>query len=275
MYIQLQNFGKESSLKSIHYEGKYECAERIHQFPEIVLVLEGSVEITVDGVCETANAGDIAVITPFRIHSFKTPDYCKIWIGVFSTDFTHDFLSGEYAYHSGVSAVFTPTRSLFDYAKEHLPPKYDEPIILDTNQATYGSLKAFVYVVFDEYSRFVPKERVDLRSNAISLVLLYMSKNYRKDISLISMSKELGYSPTYISHCISVIPNMNFRKLINSLRIDHAKLALAGEDVRMIDVAIESGFSCERTFNRAFVEIVGIPPSKYRKSLKIKKEKGK
>ena len=67
MYIQLQNFGYNSSVKSMYYDGTYECVERIHQFPEIVVVMGGEVEITVDGKTELARSGDVAVITPFRI----------------------------------------------------------------------------------------------------------------------------------------------------------------------------------------------------------------
>ena len=266
MYIQLQNFGYNSSVKSMYYDGIYECVERIHQFPEIVLVMEGEVEITVDGKTERAKVGDMAVITPFRIHSFKTPVSCKIWIGVVSGDFVDAFVSSDDAYDVGKNAVFTPSRSLFDYVCEHLPPKYDDPVVLDGDIVAYRSVKALAYSVFEEYSRLVPHEKKHVKEDALSATMLYMSKHFTEDISLISVAEALGYTPTYVSHCIAVIPGMNFRKLLNSLRVDKAKPYILRGNLKMIDVALECGFSCERSFNRAFLSVTGMTPSQYRRT---------
>ena len=266
MYIQLQNFGHNSSVKSMYYDGIYECVERIHQFPEIVCVMAGEVELTVDGKTERARAGDVAVITPFRIHSFKTPEYCKIWIGVISSDFAEDFISGNNIYTKGDFAVFIPTKSLFDYLCSHLPPKYDNPVVLDGDASAYRQVKALVYSVFEEYTRLVPQSKENVKRDALSSTLLYMSEHFSEDISLISVAEALGYTSTYISHCISVIPGMNFRKLLNSLRVDRAKLYILKGNRKMIDIALECGFSGERSFNRAFLEIAGMTPSNYKKS---------
>ena len=266
MYIQLQNFGHNSSVKSMYYDGVYECVERIHQFPEIVLVMDGEVEITVDGKTERAVAGDMAVITPFRIHSFKTPVSCKIWIGVVSGDFVDAFISSDDACDVGEKAVFTPTRSLFDYAYEHLPPKYDDPVVLDGDIVTYRRVKALVYAVFEEYTRVVSHEKKRVKEDALSAIMLYMSKHFTDNISLISVAEALGYTSTYVSHCIAIIPGMNFRKLLNSLRVDKAKPYILKGNLKMIDVALECGFSCERSFNRAFLSVTGMTPSEYRRT---------
>lgn len=269
LYIQVQNFGYNSSIKSTWHEGKYECIERIHQFPEIVYILAGSVEITVDGVLETATAGDIAVITPFRAHSFHTPDYCKIWIGVISCDFADDFISGDNLHISGTRAVFTPSVSLSNYVTDHLSAPYRTQNNIKKGSIYYRSIKALVYVVFEEYTRTVPQISTKLNKSALVSVLLYMSEHFREDIDLSGVCAALGYTTTYISHCIAVIPNMNFRKLLNSLRVDYAKNLLISKDFKIIDIAIECGFSGERTFYRAFLEIAGTSPNNYRKSHKI------
>ena len=270
MYIQLQNFGYNSSVKSTYHEGRYECAERIHQFPEIVSVIEGSVEITVDGVTETANAGDIAVITPFRAHSFHTPDHCKIWIGVVSSDFAEDFISGDALHLCGERAVFTPSLSLSNYVTAHFPDRSDTQTIVDKDSVKYRSIKALVYAVLEEYIRTVPQVSAkQMKSPALVSVLLYMGEHFKENIDLSSVSAALGYTPTYVSHCISAIPNINFRKLLNSLRIDHSKLLLISKEFKLIDIALECGFTSERTFYRAFSEIVGITPTEYRTSKAI------
>ncbi|MBR2474855.1 MAG: helix-turn-helix transcriptional regulator [Clostridia bacterium] len=265
MYIQLQNFGYNSSIKSTYHEGKYECIERIHQFPEIAFVIQGSVEITVDGVTEVANAGDLAVITPFRAHSFHTPEYCNIWIGVISSDFAADFISGDNLHVSGTSAVFTPSLSLSNYVTEHFPAPAETQTNLELDNIRYRSVKALVYAVFEEYTRTVPQVSTKLKKNALVTLLLYMSEHFKENINLATVAYALGYTQTYISHCIATIPNMNFRKLLNSLRVDYAKNLLISKEFKLIDIAYEAGFLGERSFYRAFSEIVGMTPTEYRK----------
>jgi len=265
LYIQLQNFGGKSSLKSLFREGIYECAERIHQFPEIVLVIDGEVVITVDGKDEVARRGDIAVITPFRTHSFRTPEYCKIWIGVVSGDFTEEFLSGERVYQNAERAVFTASASLFNYVLEHLPGGYDEPYVISGDISLYRQVKAISCAVLEEYMRKVPQNGTSLKNNALSSTLVYISEHFTENISLESVARSLGYTATHISHSISVLPGMNFRKLVNSLRVDMAKMLIIRGGLKMLDVAIECGFSGERSFNRAFLELVGVTPSEYKR----------
>ena len=113
---------------------------------------------------------------------------------------------------------------------------------------------------------YIPQSKENVKRDALSSTLLYMSEHFSEDISLISVAEALGYTSTYISHCISVIPGMNFRKLLNSLRVDRAKLSILKGNLKMIDIALECGFSGERSFNRAFLEIAGMTPSNYKKS---------
>lgn len=265
MYIQLQNFGSNSSIKSTYHSGKYQCVERIHQFPEIVYIIDGSVEITVDGKKETAKKGDLAVITPFRAHSFHTPEYCNIWIGVISNDFVSDFISGSGISISGERAVFTPSRSLSLYVTEHFPSPSEIPKNLVFGAEHYRSIKALAYAVFEEYTRTVPQITTTLKKNALTSILLYMSEHFREDIALTDVATALGYTPNYISHCILALPNMSFSKLLSSLRVDYSKNLLISTDHKMLDIALECGFRTERSFYRAFMDIVGSTPNTYRR----------
>ena len=266
MYVQLENFGHSSSLKSLYCEGKYECAERIHQFPEMVCVLEGELEITVDGTATVAKAGDLAVITPFRRHSFSTPVSCNVWIGVISLDIAEDFIADGSMYANTSAAVFTPSRSLFEYVRDRLPERHERHVSLKDSKKEYRSIRALTYAIFEEYTRLVPQERAHVKgTSALASVLIYLSGHYTEDITLESVANALGYSPTHVSHCISVIPDMSFRGLINSMRTDKAKTLLLKSELRMIDISVECGFASERSFNRAFLAATGMTPSEYRK----------
>ena len=264
MYINYQNFGFNAAAKTRYFYGKNEYPDRIHQLPEILCIMEGSFELTVDGVTETAQAGDICVITPFRTHSWHTPNSCTVWQLVISMDFVSDFLSGENMYISGTNAVFTPSHALFRYVTEIFPKPHAMQSNIDTSSYEYHRIKSIVCAVFSEYMNRVSRHSARLNNNAITKLLVYLNEHFTEDIDLDKVSEELGYNKTYLSRCIRAIPGVNFRKLINSLRVDLAKNLLSTTDFTILTIAIECGFTNERTLQRVFSEMVGVTPREYR-----------
>ena len=97
----------------------------------------------------------------------------------------------------------------------------------------------------------------------LSSILVYLSEHFKDKITLTDLSRALGYTKGYISHCLESIPNYNFNSLLNSLRIEYAKILLATTEMKSIDIAYESGFSCERSFHRAFKAFTGMAPREY------------
>ena len=269
MYVQFQDFGFNAAAKTLHLNGFFEYPDRIHQLPEILCILEGSLELTVDGVTEIANKGDICVITPFRTHRCKTITNCTAWQLIVSLDFTKDFLSGENLYISGTKAVFTPSKPLFDYVIESFPEPHSMQSNIDSDMNKYMTIKSIVYAVFTQYMRTVSKRPINFNHNAFAKLLIYINEHYTENISLDSVATQLGYNKTYLSRCISSIPGVNFRKLVNSLRVSLAKNLLSSTDFKILDVALECGFTSERTLQRAFIEITGSTPSDYRKNKAI------
>ena len=265
MYINFQNFGFNASVKTRYFQGKNEYPDRIHQLPEILCILDGSFELTVDGVTTTAKKGDICVITPFRTHSWHTPNSCTIWQLVVSMDFVSDFLSGKNMYISGTEFVFTPSNALFSYVIESFPQPHNMQSNIDTNLNKYWSIKAIVYAVFSEYMNRVSKKSVQLNNNALTQLLVYLNAHFHEDIDLETVAENLGYNKTYLSRCIHTIPGFNFRRLLNSLRIDCAKNLLITTDYTILNVALECGFTNERTLQRVFIEEVGKTPYEYRR----------
>ena len=122
-------------------------------------------------------------------------------------------------------------------------------------------------MIFAEYFNTVPAKATSAKKNALSSILLYLSVHFTEDLTLESVGLALGYSPKYVSNCISSLGRFNFRRLINSLRVEMAKSLLVNHpELTVIDVAMRCGYSTERSFHRAFLEIVGVTPSTYRKA---------
>ena len=93
MRIFYGNFGSKILFRCGFVKGKYDFPEHLHQFAEICYCRSGSLEITVDGQIETMTEGDMAIIPPYRVHSYYTPDTVERWICVFSDNFIPSFIN--------------------------------------------------------------------------------------------------------------------------------------------------------------------------------------
>jgi len=264
MYIQPLNFGYNNTARSYYYDGHHEYNEHLHHFTEIVLVLDGALEITIEDRCEIAKKGDIAVITPLRQHGYKTPQYCKSLCILFSNDMIYDVFPGKDLYSNASRVVFTPSPELWAYAVSHAPCKTILPFAAESDPATHRILKSVIYPIVTEYLQCVPQIHATKDKSAVVALLLYMETHFKEPLTLKTIAAALGYTEKYMSQCLSTLPDINFRFLLNSLRVDHAKILLVTTELKIIDVALESGFSNERTMQRAFREILGMTPAEYR-----------
>lgn len=264
--VQGSSFGIKSAIKSAVKTGAYSLGGHIHQFSEIVFVRGGSINVTVEGRTETAKQNDIIVIAPFQVHSFDTEKYCDIKLCLFSNDILPEFIPPDDMYTAGSRAIFSPSYELLVYVKDKIPDTGEEILHMDgSNIDLFRRVKAALFAIFEEYRIKVPTVKTDGKSDILPRVLLWMKKNYTKDVNMQDAARELGYTVGYISHSLESIKNINFRGLLNSIRIEHACALLGKTDKKIIDIALECGFTCERSFHRSFLAIVGVTPGVYRK----------
>ncbi len=261
MKIIIENFGEGYKLKSRFIDEAYKFARDIHEFVEVVYLEEGSLRLTVDGESRDIEGGSFIVVTPFRQHSYYASEKCKMWMALFSSDFVADIINEtELLYHRSESC-FKPSKELEAYARSRMI-SYDNYNVTDKAEIRY--FKALFHAIFEEYIQKVEKLSDHVVDNALVSVLLYVKEHFKENIDRTSIANALGYHPVYISQCINSIPNLNLRKLLNSTRVEYAKGLLLRTDMKMIDVALECGFSGERSFYRAFGDIIRMTPGEYR-----------
>ena len=264
MQVHYKNFGSKTALRCGFRSGQYNFPTHIHQFPEIVYVKDGALEITVDGVTELMQAGDFAIVPPFRVHSFFTPDTVTRWVCVFSTDFISGFITRDELFGNGESCIFHASDGLRALAEEYML-ETDE-LFFELNEQTIRTYKSVIFAIYSEYLNKVPRAEKRKYHQALSAILFYISEHYTEDISLASIGAELGYSRKYVSLCLSEVDEMNLNQLVNSFRADLAKTLLSTTKMSVIDVALECGYDNDRSFYRAFGQVTGMTPGQYRRS---------
>ena len=265
MEVQTINFDRSGLYRAAFKKNHYHVQRHIHQCSELIYVTNGSLETTVGNTTKILNAGDIAVISPFQVHTFDTPTSVDLWLCVFSNELLEDIMPKHEIYRGRESFVFTPSRALTEFLSHKLPDSNEEMVSFE-----YGELRRIKTVlssVFEEYAKAVPELSRDDQNSIISDVLLYLDKNHSENITISTVAQALGYTPRHISRILSTLKIYNFRNLLNSFRVEHAKRLIRKTSMKMIDVSLESGFSNERSFYRAFQAIEGTTPKEYKISL--------
>jgi AraC family transcriptional regulator len=96
-------------------------------------------------------------------------------------------------------------------------------------------------------------------------VLEKMRENLAADIDLDLLVNESGYSRSHFLRMFRATMGCSPHQWLTKLRVEKAKILLRKTPLRMIDIAIACGFSSSAHFSNRFHQIVGQPPSKYKR----------
>ena len=106
----------------------------------------------------------------------------------------------------------------------------------------------------------------------ISEILSYINENYNKDISLKETSEKFYLSYYYLSRLFKEATGFTFVAYVNIVRVNKAKILIERTDSPIELISSEVGFGSQKQFVRVFKAMYGISPSKYKSSVKKKKD---
>jgi AraC-like DNA-binding protein len=86
-------------------------------------------------------------------------------------------------------------------------------------------------------------------------------------LSLERLAKCLKIQEKLLSQVINQSSGYNFNDFINSYRIEYVIEMMKNSDMKILEIAYESGFNSKTTFNTAFKKFTGSTPSEYKKKL--------
>ncbi len=91
------------------------------------------------------------------------------------------------------------------------------------------------------------------------------------DLSLHGLAARLDEPPYLLSQMINRELNLNFFTFVNHYRVKEAKkrlVAPGSERLKLLALALESGFASKSSFNRVFKDLTGATPSEFQRQLK-------
>jgi AraC family transcriptional regulator len=98
-------------------------------------------------------------------------------------------------------------------------------------------------------------------------VLDYISAHLEHDVSLADLARVAELSPNYFAELFRQRLGTPPHRYVLERRIERAKTLLRNRTLTVMDVALLTGFKDQGHFGRAFRQVVGMPPSTYRRGL--------
>ena len=257
--IEFRNNSAQTNQKRL------QCLPHLHRELELICMLEGETTVYVDSTRHALRAGDVFLSFPNQIHSYESRGHERFYIFIIKPDLMPDLME---TFTSGVpTSPIIPgcanrvhIRRLFDALAETYSDEVSERSFTDTLR------RGYLLALFSELLSLMSITRLSVSdSGALRSIVSFCDKNYSENLSLSLLEEKLHLNKYYISHLFSEKLGLRFNDYINSLRIAEACRYLIHTDHSITEISELVGFNTLRTFNRAFMKQIGIPPSEYRK----------
>lgn len=97
--------------------------------------------------------------------------------------------------------------------------------------------------------------------------LTFIEEHLAEEISTEELANTVGLSPFYFQRLFKRLVNKSVQEYVKLRRLARVIKNLGGSERRILDVALDYGFSNHANFTRAFKETYGITPEDYRRDL--------
>lgn len=266
MIFQRKAFSFNDAVMASIHGPRYCCPFHMHQLAEIAYVIEGEVSVETLGEQTVLKSGDMLFVPPYEPHAYHTDDSCpvKIWLLLFSYSLVSDVLGNDTVINRYHKVAFKPSVELKKFVNNRLIDTGE--LMVEVDKKELLTIKSLIYPIIDEYMHEVSEVNREgrVRKNSLVDTLKYLYSHFKEEVTLEQVANAIGYSKSEISHTLSKSLSMNFRTLVNSLRVDYAKKLLNAKNCSIKNVSWECGFSCERSFHRVFKAFTRLTPMEYR-----------
>lgn len=235
------------------------CMPHFHSSIELIYVEEGEMTAILDGQAHSVPAGHMVMASSYSVHAYRT----------------------EEEKENQVVVIIIPLASVPSLQKT-LNKKAFRAVVYDAHEdreigtlmplladrwAEYGmeTRKGFSYALLGQLISQVGlrDQPCNHQSGLMRDVLIYLQNNYQQPLRMESLARQFGYSKSRFSRLFHDHLGCSMIEYLSALRCRQAAQLLLESDMTMLDIALNVGFECLRTFYRAFKSYYEMTPTQY------------
>lgn len=248
-----------------------------HDEQELLIVVEGTLDLKVGYEWFHLKEGDIMLINSDEIHCLKETEDENIVISVYVD------CNAIYERYPDFYEIV----AIWEYPEAFEKLNQYKPVIMENvsklavmiekgcEQETImeqvdAFLKSLIYCYRIDITDLngVAFQVTDEKQDMVYRIIKYLYSNYDHKVSLQDISEQEYMSMFYLSHKFKDITGVSFRDWLNFVRVEKAEKLLLDTSEPITEIAYQCGFSDVRYFNRHFVKWYKISPVKYRQLFK-------
>ncbi|WP_342047022.1 helix-turn-helix domain-containing protein [Bacillus sp. OTU530] len=258
------------SLLNIEY-----YSHHIHLGIEILLVIKGEIEVTVNQhSCHLAE-NDLLLINANDIRSIKGNKENVVLSLQIPLDLIEPYYPNIHECYfncnspkedNGLYLLFDQIRQLMAKILIAYYQKQDGSEI-----EIYGLIYQLVTLLIRNFktTHLGSHQFTDMKDDRIREILAFIEKNYRKPISLEEIAKQRYLSLYYLSRYFKQEVGISFSQYVKNVRLKSAVYELLYTDHNITHISLNNGFPNVKAFNKAFREIYQQTPTEYRSLHKV------
>lgn len=248
---------------------RYQMPLHWHLEYELITVLKGSFELSLDGKKVVMHEGDCVWICDGVVHG-GIPDNCIYECVVFDLGtLLHDTpvcarSAAEFLANSnGFNSVMRKGDALTEIADKIFEAMEKEQ--KGYEWITVGLMWQLMGTLLSTAERRSPLTTGRDHINRLKNVLTYIRDNYNSPITLDELAAVAGMSPKYFCRAFSQITDKTPIAYLNYYRIEAAGERLLMTDESITDIGFSCGFNDASYFSKMFLKEKGMTPSQFRR----------
>lgn len=249
-----------------------------HDAIELLMVLKGSIEVTIESDNYVVEENEIEIINMeecHRIHSDEDNMVLMIHMDPNFFQKYYDDIKNMFFYTDTTEENIQQGDEKYEILRKYISiivcevvqkgDDYDEYIEETMVELLYHLLNNFHYLIY---------EKEELKDNEEQLeryhrIAKYIYNNYNNKISLQDIAEKEFLSAHYLSHEIKSTMGLSFKDFVNLTRVQESIKLLLDTDMTISDISLEVGFSHIRYYNKHFKKHYNMTPMQYRKMYKV------
>ena len=238
-----------------------------HQNVEMIYVLSGQAIIKIGNTVQICNAGDMAIVHSGEIHNVCSMENSALYICIFDAEMIQN-LNPEKRYSQNfvtqkeltVAGISTEILYIFD----EIYREYRGDDLWNDVMIRAGLMRIYTLLVRNFESINMHRPQTLAKIQHFKEVLFYIEENYAQNITLSDVAKAINYNPNYVSYLFVAYTGLNFKKYLDSFRVNKAIEIIKQTEYTFAEISIQCGFPNIRTFNNVFRRITGQTPTQLR-----------